>query len=366
MLERVVKYYEDKIREREASSDKLRLKNTTLKQQIAKLESLSSKKTDEVGDVLHYIDFHQLQIENAQYLAKIEEKNHELLRLKLTTGNTVATLNTLKGKLGGLTKEMSRLKSEIRARSQLLEKLRVDAADIDEIVHKAEVVHEGLMATARDAARMPKVIDYVELVRAQQELAREVKSWERKVEIASLAAKQRRHASTSLMSGDLATEGGAAAAATGTAAHSSAQAGVASRQSGSVWTAGTSRQSGDAFGRTIDSSFFKSTFPSAANVSHSAASSVGATLTGALARTAHTAGGEQLRQAATLASTAYVPGVSGTRPQGTWAGGAVPSDKHAPIPKGVGGFTGAAVRQGQRYGGVLHLHKPSAALSGKK
>ena len=28
-----------------------------------------------MGDVLHYIDFHQLQIENKQYMAKIEERN---------------------------------------------------------------------------------------------------------------------------------------------------------------------------------------------------------------------------------------------------------------------------------------------------
>lgn len=39
--------------------------------------------------MLHVIDFDQLKIENQQYLEKIEERNNELLRLKLTTGNTV-------------------------------------------------------------------------------------------------------------------------------------------------------------------------------------------------------------------------------------------------------------------------------------
>jgi hypothetical protein len=38
--------------------------------------------------VLHVIDFDQLKIENQQYLEKIEERNNELLRLKLTTGKT--------------------------------------------------------------------------------------------------------------------------------------------------------------------------------------------------------------------------------------------------------------------------------------
>ena len=49
-----------------------------------------------MGDVLHYIDFHQLQIENKQYVAKIEERNQELLKLKMTTGSTVQVLNSLK------------------------------------------------------------------------------------------------------------------------------------------------------------------------------------------------------------------------------------------------------------------------------
>jgi hypothetical protein len=62
------------------------------------LESQVNSK-EELGDVLHYIDFHQLQIENKQYLAKIEEKNEELLQLKMTTGKTVQALNDLKANL---------------------------------------------------------------------------------------------------------------------------------------------------------------------------------------------------------------------------------------------------------------------------
>jgi hypothetical protein len=46
-----------------------------------------------VSQVLHVIDFDQLKIENQQYLEKIEERNNELLRLKLTTGNTVQAQN---------------------------------------------------------------------------------------------------------------------------------------------------------------------------------------------------------------------------------------------------------------------------------
>ena len=47
--------------------------------QAAKEEAVK----EEMGDELKFIDFHQLQIENKQYVARIEERNEELLRLKV-------------------------------------------------------------------------------------------------------------------------------------------------------------------------------------------------------------------------------------------------------------------------------------------
>lgn len=53
--------------------------------------------------VLHVIDFEQMKIENQQFLEKIEERNAELLKLKLTTGKIVQVLNDYKKKLGEVT-----------------------------------------------------------------------------------------------------------------------------------------------------------------------------------------------------------------------------------------------------------------------
>ncbi len=78
IAERVIRYFDDKNKQVDAIIEKLRLKNSNLKSQINKLEATLAQK-EEVGDVLHYIDFHQLQIENKQYIAKIEERNDELL-----------------------------------------------------------------------------------------------------------------------------------------------------------------------------------------------------------------------------------------------------------------------------------------------
>ena len=51
---------------------------------------------EEMGEVLHEVDFNQLKIENQQYIEKIDERNQDLLRLKLMCGNTLQVLNLYK------------------------------------------------------------------------------------------------------------------------------------------------------------------------------------------------------------------------------------------------------------------------------
>lgn len=73
---------------KEVLLEKVTLKNTTYKAAIAKLEAQLAHK-EEMGEVLHLVDFDQLKIENQQHMETIDAKNKELIRLKLTTGKTL-------------------------------------------------------------------------------------------------------------------------------------------------------------------------------------------------------------------------------------------------------------------------------------
>jgi hypothetical protein len=50
-------------------------------------------KKEEMGEVLHEVDFSQLKIENKQYLTKIDEKNAEMIKLKKMVGIVTQNLN---------------------------------------------------------------------------------------------------------------------------------------------------------------------------------------------------------------------------------------------------------------------------------
>jgi hypothetical protein len=89
--ERIIKYREEKIRQKvgsvmkDALIEKYKAKKATLEAQIFKTEN-QIKKKEEMGDDLKFIDFHQLQIENKVYVKEIDEKNKKLLQLKIATG----------------------------------------------------------------------------------------------------------------------------------------------------------------------------------------------------------------------------------------------------------------------------------------
>ena len=124
VAEKILNYKEDKLNADPRAKDNLKQKHTNKKTQIIQKEQQLMQK-EEMGEVLHVIDFDQLKIENQQYLEKIEERNNELLSLKLTTGRTVQVLNQLKKKLTKTTSQSEWLRREIQERKQQLNRIQV-------------------------------------------------------------------------------------------------------------------------------------------------------------------------------------------------------------------------------------------------
>ena len=232
VAEKAVRYMEEKLRAKGAMAEKLRLKNMTLKSQIQKMEGQLQQKED-MGEVLHVIDFDQLKIENQQYLEKIEERNNELLRLKLTTGNTVQArhspplhslpvrspaclprrhpprvhardvrpiassprnlrqvLNTLKHKLNNLTAESEWLKRETSQRKETLAKISEEISRVEQEKEHAARADRKMRRDTQSQSNMPQVLDYVQQKAEMYDLERSVGSWRRKVEIAEVEAKR--------------------------------------------------------------------------------------------------------------------------------------------------------------------------------
>ncbi|MGH0121798.1 UNVERIFIED_CONTAM: hypothetical protein FKN15_068784 [Acipenser sinensis] len=167
--------------------EKLRLKKAALKVQKRKLQ-MQLKQKEEMGEALHEVDFQQLKIENSQYLEKIDERNQDLLGLKLLAGNTLQVLSAYKKKLQNMTSESNNLTSELLSRKEMLMKIAAETIQVEEERSKAETVNKRLRGQLSDY-QVPNVLDYVTGKASHSDLEQSVHIWERKVEISEMALK---------------------------------------------------------------------------------------------------------------------------------------------------------------------------------
>lgn len=156
----MIRYLDEKLKSKDSEIEKLRLRNITLKAHTQKVAS-QLKQKEEMGDVLHYIDFHQLQIENKQHLSRIDERNQELLKLKLSTGNTVQVLNNLKQELNELTVESDWVQNEILSRTTLGQKVEAETKRVEIEISKEKKIEAKLTDASEDGVNMPHTLDYV-------------------------------------------------------------------------------------------------------------------------------------------------------------------------------------------------------------
>ena len=129
-------HFEEKKRAKDAVVKKLRLKTTTMNVQKKKL-TLQLKQKEEMGEVLHEVDFNQLKIENQQYLEKIDDKNNELLDLKLKATNTTVYLNGKKRLMHDLTEKIDSTTQEIKIRTKTLKNLEEEQVRVGKEVEEA-------------------------------------------------------------------------------------------------------------------------------------------------------------------------------------------------------------------------------------
>ncbi|PKU42390.1 hypothetical protein llap_7283 [Limosa lapponica baueri] len=190
--EKLLRYMEEKNRQRDLLREKLRLKNYLLKGYKKKLQQQLRQK-EQMGETLCEVRLQELQVRNAQYQEQIDEKNQELLQLKLTSGKTVQVFNFYNRKLQDAMETSTSLMKDISQRKELLEKIEREAAVVEEQRAEAESVNRQLRKQLSDYS-VPHVLSYVQKKMAITELKNNLKGWERKVAVAKMSMQSYRRA----------------------------------------------------------------------------------------------------------------------------------------------------------------------------
>ncbi|NXE11066.1 CC113 protein, partial [Lophotis ruficrista] len=190
--EKLLRYMEEKNRQRDLLREKLRLKNYLLNRYKKKLLQQLRQK-EQMGETFHEIHLQELQVRNAQYQEKIGEKNEELLQLKLNSAKTVQVLNSYKRKLQDAMATSTSLMKDLSQRKELLKKIEREAVVVEEQQAKAESVNRQLQTLLSDY-RVPPVMSYVQKKMAVTDLKKSLKAWERKVAVAEMLLQSYRRA----------------------------------------------------------------------------------------------------------------------------------------------------------------------------
>ena len=190
--ERIIRYREMKLKQKDALIDKLKSKKSTLNHQIDKIKAQLTKKK-ELRDDLKFIDFHQLQIENKKYLKELKEKNDKLLDLKVETGQIVKALNDIKEQLNGqvVAKEnkIVDIKNSLTSIAESEEFKEQNKKDFEERYSKLADLKAKITGKNNETDVM-NIGTFIDDKEKEKKIKKNLRDIERKIDIAKLEYKQ--------------------------------------------------------------------------------------------------------------------------------------------------------------------------------
>ncbi|NXU58743.1 CC113 protein, partial [Turnix velox] len=190
--QKLLRYMEEKNRQRDLLREKLCCRNYLLKCYKKKLQQELRQK-EQMAEAVSEERLQQLQVRNAQYQKKIAEMNQELLQLKLTSGKAVQNFNFYKRKLQDAMEMSTSLMKDISQRKEVLEKIVRETAVVEKQRAEAELVNEKLQKQFSDYS-VPPVMSYVQKKMAVADLEKSIKTWESKVAVAKMSLQSYRRA----------------------------------------------------------------------------------------------------------------------------------------------------------------------------
>lgn len=119
-------------------------------------------------------------------MAKIDEKNGEMIKLKKMVGLVTQTLNYRKKQLSQCMKEYDSVLNETKIRSTILKNI-LNETEKAEVEHFKEETKNRKLRAQLENYKVPEVNDYVNAEDFLYNLEKELKVWERKVEIADVS-----------------------------------------------------------------------------------------------------------------------------------------------------------------------------------
>jgi chromosome segregation ATPase len=188
--EKLLKWYDDGIKDKDAKIGKLRLKRDAMKSQIARTRARLQQKL-ELGEKLQRVDYDQLKINNDGFQTEIAELSLRLASLQKISSSVVSKLNNARTRLAAEERQVKTYEQGIRQKRGAIDKYGKEAEQVDED-HKKLIANNEDIATKRSEFRVPEVRDYIDKKAEIYNLSIVIRNWERKVQLGEMNVKRLR------------------------------------------------------------------------------------------------------------------------------------------------------------------------------
>ncbi|CAF3827340.1 unnamed protein product [Adineta steineri] len=180
--EEFLEFFRDRIRYYEALDERKRQKTVRLRFNIDGIEK-SIRKVRQIVDTVTEVDFEQLKIDIEKQQKEINMKNKMLIFYKRQQSDANMQLNAKKPELFKEIATLTSIRKETNNKIRLLKHYdEVERKMQDEIL-QYEKINDPLREMTI-SYRVPSIINYVDLKTKQINLHRQIRAWERKVQIA--------------------------------------------------------------------------------------------------------------------------------------------------------------------------------------
>ena len=183
IAEKLIKYIDERIRLKDIIIQKNEENNEKLKKSINK-EKLKIQKKEQANDDLQFIDFHQLQIENKKLVRDIDEKNKQLLSLKVNAGTNTQNLTHTKDELNQEEKQLKSLVEQIDDSTKNIEINEKMIGKVKKLTLVIERKNRKFKIQKYESDNLPSVSDYIDLKNEESSLLKKMSTLQRKIQIA--------------------------------------------------------------------------------------------------------------------------------------------------------------------------------------
>ena len=188
--EKLLKWFDDTIKDKETKRETLKLKKDSLVVKIKHTNATIEQKKN-VDEKTQQVDYDQKVIEHQNHLEEIAKLSQDLAKLQKASSSVVSRLQAARSLLADEERECARMQQSIEQKQKAINKYNAETRAVEEDHKKLTASNEDI-ATKKSEYRVPDVTDYIEKKAKIYEQSKVIKNWERKVQLAEMNVKRLR------------------------------------------------------------------------------------------------------------------------------------------------------------------------------